>query len=167
MWKSSARTAYCWLKHCWWKSSLCRPRNHQRNTFLRLTVKSSVCIAYTWLKNHWRTLSRYQPRNHQRDIFLRLTLKSSAKSMSLLIQKSAAMIKSFIVLHLATPVNHYISHKYNHNPISCFIITHVRSSTNKIEALYGIIHVSATTCFQGSLITQFALNIIPTPFHIT
>jgi hypothetical protein len=36
-----------------------------------------------------------------------------------------------------------------------------------IHVSAGVIHVSAATCFQGSLITQFALNIIPTPFHIS
>jgi hypothetical protein len=38
--------------------------------------------------------------------------------------------------------------------------------TNKTKALYGVVPVSAAACFQGSLITQFALNIIPPPFHI-
>jgi hypothetical protein len=38
--------------------------------------------------------------------------------------------------------------------------------TNKTKALYVIVPVSAATCFQGLLITQFALNIIASPFYI-
>jgi len=38
--------------------------------------------------------------------------------------------------------------------------------TNKIEALYVVVPISVVECFQGLLITQFALNIIPPRFHI-
>jgi hypothetical protein len=91
--------------------------------------------------------------NHQCDIFLWLMLKSLTKSMLLPIQKLAVMIKSFMVLHLPTPAYYHISHKYNHNHNSQ---SHMSiHQTNKIEALYSVIHVSAAACFQGLLITQF------------
>jgi hypothetical protein len=132
-------------------------------------LKSSVYTTYYWLKNRWQKLSRCRLINHQHDIFLLLTLKSSAKSLSLPIQKSAAMIKSFLVLHLATFANHHIYHKYNHNHNSkSNLLLHNRTCLFINKQNQSIIwFVLAATSFQGSLITQFALNIIPTPFHIT
>jgi hypothetical protein len=65
MLKSSALIGYC------------KPRNHQRNSVLRLMLKLSEHICYCWLRNRWRKLSRCRPRNHQRNPVLRLTLKSS------------------------------------------------------------------------------------------
>jgi hypothetical protein len=43
--KSSVYLVY-WLRNCWWKLSRCRPRNHQHNPVLRLTLESSAYIGY-------------------------------------------------------------------------------------------------------------------------